>query len=380
MTAILAGVAALLALGSLGIVIAGATAVWRFVRRPAVTAGPCPPITVLKPLCGGEPLLEQALASICGQDYPAFQVVFGVQDPHDPALHAMRRVQERFPTCDIAVVVNGTLHGPNRKVGNLINMLPAARHGTLVFSDSDLHVEPDYLRRIAAALDVPGTGLVTTVCTGLPTAPGWAARLGATGISHSFLPGALLSRALGREDCLGTTMALTADTLAQVGGLGTLVHHLADDNVLARRVHALGLYVGLAGTVPMTAVPEVSLRALWQHEMRWARTIRALEPALYAMSTLQFPLFWSAAAMALSGGAGWSVTLFAVAWAARAVAAQAVSLMLGGARPMAAIPFALLPLRDVLSVCQVAWSYGSGRVVWRGHVMQADNGRASARV
>ena len=203
--------------------------------------------------------------------------------------------------------------------------------------------------------------------------------MGATGISHSFLPGALLSRALGREDCLGTTMALTADTLAQVGGLATLVHHLADDNVLAQRVHALGLYVGLADTVPMTAVPEVSLRALWQHEMRWARTIRALEPALFATSTLQFPLFWSAAAMVLSGGAGWSVTLFAVAWAARAVAAQAVSLMLGGARPMAAIPFALLPVRDMLSVSQVAWSYGSSRVVWRGHVMQADNGRASAR-
>ena len=125
------------------------------------------PVTVLKPLHGDEPLLEEALASVCRQDYPAWQVVFGVQDAADTALPVVRRLQARFPDCDIAVVVDPTPHGPNRKVANLINMLPAAKHDVLVIADSDVHVAPDWLRRLVAALEGPGVGVVTTVYTGL---------------------------------------------------------------------------------------------------------------------------------------------------------------------------------------------------------------------
>lgn len=376
---LLTWLAALLTLAGLVVVAAGAVAVRRFAGTGPRPTQQRPAVTVMKPLCGGEPLLEAALASICGQDYPAFQVVFGVQDEDDPALLVVRRVQRRFPACDIAVTVNAALHGSNRKVSNLINMMPKARHDVLVFSDSDLHVPPDYLDGIVARLEQPGTGLVTSLCLGLPTAAGMAARLGATGISHLFLPGTLLSRALGREDCLGTTMALRRGTLARVGGLHSLVRHLADDNVLAQRVRQLGLRVGLAGTVPLTAVPEASLGALWQHEMRWARTIRALEPALFTTSVLQFPLFWAACACVLAQGAAWSVGLFGAAWAVRAGAALGIDRWLRqGWRPAIGVPVWLLPLRDVMSVSQVIASYLGGRVVWRGHVMQADDGRSAA--
>ena len=369
----------LLALCGLAVLAAGAVAVQRFAALAPCPVPFRPAVTVLKPLCGEEPLLEAALASICGQDYPEFQIVFGVQDASDPALLVVQRIRKRFPACDIAVAINASLHGSNRKVSNLINMLPLARHGTFVFSDSDLHVPPDYLDRIVATLEAPGVGLVTTLCVGLPTVAGPAAQLGATGISHSFLPGALLSRALGREDCLGTTMALRRDTLARIGGLEALVRHLADDNVLAQRVRQLGLRVGLASAVPMTAVPEASLRALWLHEMRWARTIRALEPALYVTSVLQFPLFWAAIACVLSGASAWSVGLFVATWAIRAVAAHWVSRSLRQVwRPAIAVPVWLLPLRDAMSVSAVIASYLGARVVWRGHVMQADDGRNSA--
>ncbi len=375
---LLADLAALLAVCGLVATTAGAIAVQCFAARTAGAARHRPAVTVLKPLCGDEPRLEAALASVCGQVYPAFQIVFGVQDANDPALRTVRRMQERFPACDIAVVIDATFHGPNRKISNLMNMMPTAQHEVLVFSDSDLHVSPYYLEQIVAALETPGTGLVTTLCLGLATSAGLAGRLGATGISHSFLPGALMSRALGREDCLGTTMALRRETLAGVGGLDALVRHLADDNVLAQKVRKLGLGVGLAATVPMTAVPEASLRALWQHELRWARTIRALEPLLFITSTLQFPLFWAAAAVLLSGGSGWSLALFTTAWAVRAVAARWIDrAMFQDWRPAATAPVWLLPLRDVMSVSQVAASYLGARVVWRGHVMHADDGRTS---
>ena len=375
----LADIAALLATCGLLAVTAGAIAVQRFSARAPTRAHHRPAITVLKPLCGDEPLLEAALASICDQVYPAFQIVFGVQDVNDPALLVVQRVRGRFPACDITVVIGAASHGPNRKISNLINMMAVVRHEVLVFSDSDLHVAPDYLERIVAALEKPGTGLVTTVCVGLPTTTGPAARLGATVISHSFLPGALLSRALGRQDCHGTTMALRRNTLARIGGLASLVRHLADDNVLGRRIHRLGLRVELAGTVPLTAVPEGSLRALWQHELRWARTIRALEPVLFAFSTLQFPLFWAVAAVVLSGGTLWSAGLFATAWAFRAAAARWTDRALLQQRwPAGAAPVWLLPLRDVMSVSQVAASYLGARVVWRGQVMRADDGRTAA--
>jgi ceramide glucosyltransferase len=386
---ILAALAA--GLSAIGVVqvISGWAAVRRFAaRNPRLPAdeGAVPPITVLKPLHGDEPLLEEALASICGQDFPIWQVVFGVQDSDDTALPVVRRLEARFPECDIAVVVDPTLHGPNRKVGNLINMLSAAKHDVLVIADSDLHVAPDYLRRLAAALRAPGVGLVTTLYAGLPLPPplvrfaaqgrgeGSAPRrlpgiLGATQINQCFLPGALLARTLGRQDCLGATMALRRDTLARIGGLPALVNHLADDNVLGRLVQGLGLKVRLADTVPATTVPETTFAALWRHELRWARTIRALVPVQFAASVLQYPLAWAALAVLLAGGALWSLAWFAAAWAIRALTARGIDRALGLAF---ASPVWLLPLRELMSVAVMAASYAGREVDWRGHRLQAE--------
>jgi ceramide glucosyltransferase len=357
----------------------GAAAVHRFAASPKLPSVARPPVSVLRPLCGDEPLLDAALDSICEQAYPQFQIVLGVQDPADPALGAVQRLRARFPDRDIAVAIETAGHGPNRKVSNLINMLPSARHDILVFSDSDLHVAPDYLDRVVAALHVPGTGLVTTVCLGLPTVSGPAARLGAMAISHCFLPGALMSRAFGRQDCLGTTMALRRETLARVGGLHALVPHLADDNVLGQLVRRLGQRVGLADTVPLTGVPEHSMRLLWAHEMRWARTIGALEPLGFAASALHLPLFWATLGCLLSGLSAPSIGLFAAAWMLRATAAHVIDRALGRHRTSGIATAWLIPLRDLLSVAQIATSFLGERVVWRGHTMFADNGRAATR-
>ncbi|WP_428391143.1 bacteriohopanetetrol glucosamine biosynthesis glycosyltransferase HpnI [Lichenicoccus sp.] len=374
LSALLAWLAGLAAIASLALALCGALLVRRFYAREPELCASLPAVTVLKPLCGDEPRLEAALASICAQHYPQFQIVFGVQDAADPALACVRRLRARFPACDITVIVDAEIHGPNRKVSNLINMLPAARHQLLVFSDSDLHVADDYLERLVTALAVPGTGLVTTLCSGLPTASGLGAALGVMHITHSFLPGALLSRALGRQDCLGTTMALRRDTLSRIGGLGGLAVHLAEDNVLGQRVRGLGLNIALADTVPATAVSEPSLAALWQHELRWARTIRTLEPCGFAASTLQYPLFWCLLALTLSGAADWSAILLGVAWAVRAGCAIKIDRAVSSRQPL---PLWLLPLRDLMSVAEIVVSFLGARVVWRGHIMQA---RPAARL
>jgi ceramide glucosyltransferase len=352
--------------------LAGLAVVRRFARGRGQGVLPTkpPPVTILKPLCGDEPLLEEALMSCFQQAYPEFQIVFGIQNPKDPALAVVQRLRERFPARDVTVVVDPTPHGPNRKVANLINMLPSARHEIVVISDSDLHLPPDYLERLVVCLRRPGTGLVTSLYIGAPPmAKGWAARMGSTQISHCFLPGVLLSRALGREDCLGSTAMLYRDTLERTGGLRGLVQLLAEDNVLGQRVQGLGLSVGLADTIPTATVPEPNLRALWEHEIRWTSTIRALAPVSLCGSTLQYPLFWSLLAILLSGGALWSLVLFVAGWVVRWVATGAIDSALKPmvGRPALPIPFWMLPLRDLLSIAEIATSFGVDEVVWRGH-------------
>ncbi len=357
---------------------AGGLAIRRFsaqARALPRAAGSRPPVTVLKPLHGDEPMLLQALASFCVQDYPEYQIVFGVAHPSDAARPVVEQLRAKFPGADISLIVSQAQHGHNRKISNLINMLPSARHDVLVIADSDLHVAPDYLDRIVAELAQPGAGLVTTPYIGWAAAERLAERLGASQITYNFLPGALLARALGRQDNLGVTMALRRETLAQVGGLHALVDHVADDAVLGRLVRALDLTVRLGATMPATTVANSTIRAGFQHELRWARTIRLLIPVVFAASVLQYPTAWAGLAMLLSGGAPWSLALFAGAWGMRAAIARSIDRALapmtsacGHACALRA-PFWLLPLREAMSVGVMVASYRTRRVHWRGHTL-----------
>jgi ceramide glucosyltransferase len=357
----------------------------RFVDKRAFDPQTRPPVTVLKPLHGDEPCLAEALESVCAQAYPNFQIVFGVQDAADPAVKIVEEVRRRFPSIDMTLTISPKRHGSNGKVNNLINMLPFARHDVLVIADSDVHVAPDWLDRLVAALEQPNVGLVTTLYAGVPVVQGIIGRLAGAQITHGFLPSAVMARALGRDDCLGATMMLRRNDLERIGGLPTLVNHLADDQVLGRRIAALGLQVVLAQTVVLTTVPETRIGALVQHELRWARTIRTLEPLGFAASVLQYPLAWALATVLASGGATWSIGLFMVAWLSRAIAGITVDQALArlerpGADPAKpdvwalafSCPVWLLPMRDILSVAIMIASYTGRRVSWRGHKMVAD--------
>ena len=366
---VLAVLCALVACAGLVQAGAGLLALLRHQRARPLPTTARPPVTVLKPLHGDEPLLEQALASFCAQDYPEFQVVFGVQDVADPALRTLDRLRTRFPALDMTVVIDSTPHGPNHKIANLLNMFGAAKHDILVIADSDIHAAPFYLQRLTDTLAQPGVGLVTTLYAGLPATTGIAGALGASQINHSFLPGALLARAMGRQDCLGATMALTRQTLLDVGGLQALSPHLADDAVLGRLVAERGMTVALAATIPHTTIPENTVGALVQHELRWARTIRSLVPVGFALSIVQFPIVWAAVAVVAAGGAPWAWAVFAAAWSVRAALACTMDRALG----VVSHPLALwwMPARDLMSVAVITASYRTNRVAWRGRTLRA---------
>ncbi len=350
----------------------GTALVARFVAQQVPVLENPPPVSILKPLYGTEPLTELALESFFLIEYPVFQLIFGVQNAADPVLEIVARLRARYPAQDAAVVVDPALHGNNRKVSNLINMLPAAKYETLVMSDADIHVPPYFLNRVVASLVEPGVGLVTTLYTALPGTPHLATTLGANQINYTFLPGALLARRLGRQDCLGVTMALTKTVLASVGGLQAVANHLADDQVLGRKVRALGYKLTLAQVIPATTVPEANFRALLRHELRWARTIRALVPIPYAASVLQISLFWALLGVVAAGGRFWAWALFFAVLMIRYALARRIDAALGLAKAGEAWLFLV---RDVCSAIVYIASFSGATVDWRGHKMRVDAGK-----
>ncbi len=163
-------------------------------------------------------------------------------------------------------------------------------------------------------------------------------------------------------------MALTRETLLRVGGFPALSPFVADDAVLGARVRALGRSVALAASVPATTVGETGLPALFRHELRWARTIRAVEPVGFAFSGIQFPAFWALLTFAMSGGAAWAGWLWLAAVAWRGLLGHSIERRLGAART----PLWLPALRDVLSVAVLLSAYMGAEVAWRGHTLRTD--------
>ena len=265
--------------------------------RPGVHAGSVSaparqPVTVLKPLCGDEPRLEENLVTFCEQTYPEYQLLFGVRDPLDPAIAVVQRLKARYPQRDIELVVDSRVHGSNLKVSNLINIESSARHPWLVLADSDVAVAPDYLERVVAPLANPAVGIVTCLYYGRPLDTFWT-RMGAMFIDTWFAPSVRIASAFG-GDCFGfgATIAMRAGTLARIGGFAAVRNRLADDYWLGQLSRDLGLATVLSDVWVRTDVTERTFASMWSRERRWMKTIRRLNPLGYAFTfvTFTFPV------------------------------------------------------------------------------------------
>jgi len=344
-----------------------ATALLRRLAQESSIALPSSPgMTVLKPLCGAECELEANLASFCEQDYDGdIQLVFGVHDPADPAATVVRQLRERFPNHDIELVVDPSIGGSNRKVSNLVNMLSRARHDIVVTSDSDIRVERNYLREVGSALSAPGVGLVTCLYRGIPVAGLWSS-LSAAAINQHFLPSILVGLKLGlARPCFGSTIAIRAETLNRIGGFGAFSHHLADDYAMGEAVRGLGLKVAIPRLLVGHICSEQSLGELLSHELRWARTIRSIDPLGYVGSVATNPLPFALAAAASQGFGPAGIGLIALTLACRVLVSIQVSAMReGGGRNVS--PW-LSPLRDLLSFAIFLASFVPRPIIWRGH-------------
>ncbi len=352
-------------LGGIAYLVAAVVSVAAFARRrPPPSPVRFPPVTVLKPVCGLDPGLRENLRSFCAQDYPLYQVIFGVRDADDPAVPVIREVLREFPSLDADLVIDDRVIGKNLKVSNLFNMMPRARHDLLVIADSDMRVGDDYLSAVAAPFEDPAVGAVTCIYSGTP-GPGLPSALGAMYINEWFLPSVLVAVSFRKlRFCFGATMAVRREALAAIGGMETLAPYLADDYMLGNRVSECGYKVSLAPYVVEGIVCEPGFRSLLVHELRWARTIRACRPAGYAFSVLGNGAVSVSALHLLASGFGTAgMALFGASIGLRALLHVAVTAVVRGPAPSGAWR---IPLRDAL--CLAIWAAGFlGRgVEWRG--------------
>lgn len=338
-----------------------AQSVRRFARQPRAVAPIKPPVTILKPLCGEDVGLYDNLLSFCRQDYPGFQIVFGIRDADDAAIAVVRRLIADLPENDLSLVLDPHVSCSNLKVANLINMMREARHDVLVIADSDMRVEPHYLAEVTAPLQNAEVGLVTCLYRGVPVEGIWS-RLACLHVNHGFLPQALVGERLNPgEGCFGASMALRRSTLDAIGGLEVVADDLADDYELGAAVRRLGLKVVVSPHLVDNITEEKSFSALWKHELRWARTIRGLAPGGYAGSVVTHPVVLALLALVTTGLPRLSVALLAVAFFIRFAMVRAIDRALKLPRTPA---WLLLP-RDLLSFGVFIGSYFSRKVAWR---------------
>ena len=338
----------------------------RFSRRPRHRdEGFTPPMTVLKPAKGLDPEFLENLRSFCRQDYPAYQILFGVADPEDPAVGVVRQVLSEHPTLDARLVICPEVIGPNGKVSKLHQMAAAARHEILVISDSDTRVPPDYLRRLAAPFADPKVGLVTALYRGVAPA-GLVAHLERLIIHTIFIPSVLVAYLLeGMTFALGATMAVRRKVLDELGGFATFAHLLADDYQIAHRAVAAGYTVALADLVVDCVLDRIPFREFFARQVRWSRTMRSCRPGGYLGSLIRHGIFFGLLFILTAGPTGLAFALLAATAALRHAVALTVPAKILRVPDPARRLWLLLPA-DALSLLVWALAFTGNTITWRG--------------
>lgn len=343
------------AIGYQAIAIVACVRAWRSAKQRPGASGQGP-VSVLKPIRGLDPALREAIQShtVLRGDH---EFLCGVSDPQDAALRVLRE----FPQLRI---VSASTPAANGKVGTLIDLQAASRHPVLVVNDSDIRVQPDYLERVTAPLADPKVGLVT--CLYRPIGDTSAARFEGLGVATDFVPSTLVARLMGVDEfAMGSTLAFRRRDLERIGGFAAIADYLADDYQLGHRIHALGLRCVLSDVIVDTHMGG-NWAHVWAHQLRWARTIKAVNLGGYLGLPVTNASLWAVAA-GVSGRWQLAVALllvrFAMAWTSGWLVIRS--------RDALRLLW-LVPVRDAYAFA--VWLTGlAGRtVVWRGLRLRLD--------
>jgi ceramide glucosyltransferase len=356
----------LLALASFAYYVVAIIAALRFFRAPEAAASNfTPPLSILKPVYGLDRETYQNYASFCVQDYPDYEILFCVSDDRDPAIPVIAELARNFPERKIRLIVGSEPLGVSDKVNKLCRMVREAAHEIVVVSDSDVRVEPQYLRVIAAPFRDPTIGAVTCLYRGL-TDDSLAANLEAIGNSTDFTAGVLVAWMLGDVNfTLGATMATTKARLDEIGGFESLVDHFSDDYELGNRIAARGHRVEL-NTFPVSiAYPHQTLGDAFRHQLRWNLSIRYSRPAGHLGLIFTQGLPWALLAALFAPSAAGAVALVLGYLVLRGFSAWIIGVA-GMRDTLVRQKMELLPLRDAFAFVVWVVSFFPQRIHWRG--------------
>ena len=342
----------------------------QLVARPGFT----PPLTLLKPLHGSEPGLEEHLATFFEQDYPEYEILFCTRSTEDAGLETARRVAERYPKISVKFLsTGGQPDYINAKVASMELMETEAAHEILVISDSDVRVTPDYLRAVALPFADPKVGAMCCPYRGVAAEGGLWARIEAVGMSVEMTSGVLVARAMeGMQFVLGPTMAFRRATIRSMGGFKVTADYCADDFVLGHEAFKLGQTVALSHHAIDHMVINSSLAASLKHQVRWMKSTRFSRPKGHFGTALTFSLpfgllAWATAA--LLGDPWWGLALFG--WSVATRLALAIAVGRGVVRDKSWFGLLMLyPVRDLLGFGFWAASYSGSRILWRGRIFE----------
>jgi len=326
-----------------------------------------PPVSVLKPVHGNEARLKENLESIFRQNYGEYQVLFAADEPDDSALPVIREICSRYPHIPSRILVTGPPLWPNAPNYCFHRLTEVAAHDILVTSDSDVEVDPNYLRDVVSPLLDPRVGAVTCVFRG-KSAGGFWAWLDAIGMSVEFTAGVLIANLLeGVKFGLGPTIALRKDSIASIGGYAAVREYLSNDFVVGNFIHKAGFKVVLSSHVVDHVAPRMTFHRMWERQLRWAMGTRYSRPKGHLGTGLTFAVPYGILGLigaALLGHPWLGVTLLAVTLLNRMAECWIVGWW-GARDPIARRDVLLYPLRDVLGFIVWCASYIFKRSLWR---------------
>jgi len=371
----------LLALAGLGYYFAALVATYIFlgVNRPRLSDS-APGVSILKSLKGLDPAMLDAFRSHCRQQYPGqYELLFGVSSLDDPAVAAVRQLQQEFPERSIRLFECPQQLGTNRKVSVLIQLAPHATQPYLLINDSDITVGPRYLERILSYFGhnqgKREVGIVTALYRGRAHGS-LGSRLESMGLSTDFHPAVLLARIVegGLRYALGSTLCVSREALASIGGLEVLADQLADDYELGARIYAAGYGVALSDEPVETSVPDYRWRDFVDHQLRWYRTVRDARPAGYVGLIFTHGFAWALLNVLASGLSPVSLWLLAMVFFLRLTLATTTGIRVLRDRQLLSNLW-LLPVRDLVAMGLWIAGFAGNTVVWRGERFIVKNGR-----
>jgi ceramide glucosyltransferase len=366
-----------LALAGMGYFLAAIVAARIFIaERRAVLQPFAPGVSILKSLKGLDPGMIDSFRSHCLQNYSGeIELLFGVSSLNDPAVVAVEQLKQEFPAHAIELIECPALLGTNGKVSTLTQLANHARYDYLLINDSDITVSPRYLERVMARFAEQQVGMVTALYRGRAhgTLP---SRLESLGIATDFQAGVLLSKMIegGLHYGLGSTLAVRREALEKIGGLATLVDHLADDYELGARIDGAGYRVVLSAEVVATAIPAYGWRGFVDHQLRWARTVRDARPGGYAGLLFTHGLTWALLNVVASGVSPVSLWLLGMSFFLRLALAMTVGAEVLGDRQVLPSLW-LLPMRDVIAMGVWIAGFAGNTIVWRGQRFDLKGGK-----